>query len=228
LDEHREEVQEQEFPNVAWEVAAKVSSKYTDMELLKRDRARFQERVTSPYSEKKAYWDVWAKKITEGFGALKTALIESKYFEGKTEQEIQDELSKIKEKYQQEVYSQYEEIIRSAGNKTFNSVKDSIFWPDSREYPANKIYCKLTWAVTIFKRERTKTTTYDVDPVNKNEDWQDSNNENDEVSVSTKKKMRFIAHDLPNYLRQVKDKTTLQKIWGFIPFIRLKVDKPSL
>ena len=228
LDEHREEVQEQEFPNVAWEVAAKVSSKYTDMELLKRDRARFQERVTSPYSEKKAYWDVWAKKITEGFGVLKTALIESKYFEGKTEQEIQDELSKIKEKYQQEVYSQYEEIIRSAGNKTFNSVKDSIFWPDSREYPANKIYCKLTWAVTIFKRERTKTRTYDVDPVNKKEDWQDSNNENDEVSVSTKKKMRFIAHDLPNYLRQVKDKTTLQKIWGFIPFIRLKVDKPSL
>jgi hypothetical protein len=71
-------------------------------------------------------------------------------------------------------------------------------------------------------------TTYDVNPVNPKEKSDDSKNENTEVSASTKEKMNFIAHDLPNYLWQVKDKTKFQKMLGWVPFIKYNVDKPSL
>jgi hypothetical protein len=37
-----------------------------------------------------------------------------------------------------------------------------------------------------------------------------------------------LAHDLPNYLWEVKDKTALQKIGNRLPFIKYRVDKPSL
>jgi hypothetical protein len=51
-------------------------------------------------------------------------LKENGYFKNKNEAE---EVAKIKELYTNEVYAQYEKNIWSAGNKTFNSIKDTIF-----------------------------------------------------------------------------------------------------
>ena len=64
-EEVREDViQHPEFSNVAWNVASEVSSKYTDMEQLKKDRTRFQERLKSKSDNGKGevYAKVWEKK----------------------------------------------------------------------------------------------------------------------------------------------------------------------
>ena len=221
LDEHREQVQEQEFPNVAWEVASRVSSKYTDVEQLKRDRTRFQERVKTQNLEKKVYWDVWTQKITEGFWFLITSLKENGYFKNKNEAE---EVAKIKELYTNEVYAQYEKNIWSAGNKTFNSIKDTIFWPNSEEYPANKIYTELTWAASISRVDRRYTEWYDTDVL---EPISLDGVEEASEDMSERQNRNFLSDDLPQYLWDIKKTPGIVNVLKWLPIFSVKEDRPS-
>lgn len=221
LDEHREQVQEQEFPNVAWEVASRVSSKYTDVEQLKRDRTRFQERVKTQNLEKKVYWDVWTQKITEGFWFLITSLKENGYFKNKNEAE---EVAKIKELYTNEVYAQYEKNIWSAGNKTFNSIKDTIFWPNSEEYPANKIYTELTWAASISRVDRRYTEWYDTDVL---ESISLDGVEDASEDMSERQNRNFLSDDLPQYLWDIKKTSGFVNALKWLPIFSVKEDRPS-
>jgi hypothetical protein len=128
-------------------VASEVSSKYTDMEQLKKDRTRFQERLKSKSDDEKGeeYAKVWEKKIRKGFDDLIKALEEKKYFDDCKDNEAKTQkVADIMVKYSKEVHAQYEKYIWSAENKTFNSVKDTIFTSQSTENPVEKIYKELT------------------------------------------------------------------------------------
>ena len=195
----------------------KILSRYTDSAQLRADQKRFFERVNSEKNGKK-YSEMWNENITQGFWHLISALKEANYFDGKN---IQTETAKLKEQYWNEVKKQYIDSVWFSRNKKFDREKDTLFWRESSNYPANKIYCELTWATTIVRLEKAKVTTYDVDPNH------ESQKEDEEVSATTKQRVRFLAHDLPNYLWGVKDKTALQKILGWTPIVRSGVDAPS-
>ena len=203
----------------------KIFSKYTDVSELRRDHKRFVDRTK--------YSELWNKKIAGWFWDLIAALYESKYFDGKN---VEEETAKIKEKYWNEVKDQYIDKVRFSSDKEFNGkkgkdgLKDVIFWRESgKDYPANKIYCELTWATTIDRLNKGKITTYDVDPQNKPQNKPQTQNEKwaETLSATAKQRIEFLAHDLPNYLWEVKDKTTLEKILWWTPIIRSRVDAPS-
>ena len=205
----------------------KILSRYSDTSEMKKDHKRFFERINSENNGKK-YSELWNEKIVQGFWDLISALRENKYFDGK---DVQAETAKIKEQYWNEVKDQYIDKVWFSSDKKFNGdkdknngLKDVLFWRESgKDYPANKIYCELTWATTIFRLDTTKVTTYDVDPQHESQEDDDT-----VESATTRQRIRFLAHDLPNYLWEVKDKTTLQKILGWTPIIRSTVDAPSL
>ena len=205
----------------------KILSRYSDTSEMKKDHKRFFERINSENNGKK-YSELWNEKIVQGFWDLISALRENKYFDGK---DVQAETARIKEQYWNEVKDQYIDKVWFSSDKKFNGdkdknngLKDVLFWRESgKDYPANKIYCELTWATTIFRLDTTKVTTYDVDPQHESQEDDDT-----VESATTRQRIRFLAHDLPNYLWEVKDKTTLQKILGWTPIIRSTVDAPSL
>ena len=209
--------------NIAWDVASKMSSRYADPEKRKADRERFTLRIQAENNWVK-YWQIWSEKIWKGFKKLCAILEEKGYI---NEENKQEKIASIKEQYLKEVHSQYEKYIWSADNKQFNAEKDTLFGENSRNYPANVIYKKLTGAATILddaQVKRSKISTYDVTP-----NWdQDAGKWLEILNQDTKDRIDFFAHDLPNYLWQVKDKTVFQKIWGFLPLIRVSVDKASL
>ena len=221
LDEHREQVQEQEFPNVAWEVSARISSKYTDMEQLKNDRKRFGARIKDETPDKKTYAEVWDRKITEWFGFLISSLKEKGYFENKNENE---EIAKIKEQYKKEVYDQYEEYIWRAGNKDFNAVKDIIFGWSSQEYPADKIYKELTWATTISRVDRTHVGWYDVDVL---DSISLDEGEDSAEDMSERQNRNFLSDDLPEYLWDIRKTPWVLNVLKWLPIFSVKEDRPS-
>jgi hypothetical protein len=71
-------------------------------------------------------------------------LKENLYFGEKQGEDLANETAKIKEQYLKEVTDQYKDNVWSAKDDKFNSVKDTLFSRDSEDYPANKIYRKLT------------------------------------------------------------------------------------
>jgi hypothetical protein len=72
---------------------------------------------------------------------LLNTLKESGYFDDKNEVA---EKQKIKEMYLKEVKDQYVKNVWFANDKDFLKVADVLFGKDSPDYPANKIYQKLT------------------------------------------------------------------------------------
>ena len=210
-----------EFQNVTWNVASEISSKYTDMNQLRNDRSKFQERLRSKDSRGEEYARIWEKKIAEWFWFLKTSLKESGYFKGKNEEE---ELSKIRELYMKEVYAQYEKYIWNGWDKSFDSIKDKIFWDDSEEYPANKIYCQLTWATTIFRKGRTYVEWYDTDSL---EPISLDGVEDASEDMSDRQNRNFLSDDLPKYLWNIKKTSWFVNALKWLPIFSVKEDRPS-
>ena len=220
------DVYKKEFSNIEGEIIAELSKNVSDIQQFERAKDEFVKKCETigrdPDGTEKKYKDIWDKKITEGYWDLMMALRESKYFDGK---DAEAEEKNIKEKYLKEVKKQYIDNVWNVGKKKFERKKDILFWKESRkDYPANKIYCELTWATTIFRLNKDKITTHDVDPQNK---LQNGEPDSEKLSVTAKQRIKFLAHDLPNYLWEVKDKTILQKILWWTPIIRSRVDAPS-
>ena len=224
-EEVREDViQHPEFSNVAWNVASEVSSKYTDMEQLKKDRTRFQERLKSKSDDGKGeeYAKVWEKKIRKGFDDLIKALEEKKYFDDCKDNEAKTQkVADIMVKYSKEVHAQYEKYIWSAENKTFNSVKDTIFTSQSTGNPVEKIYKELTWATTISKVDRTYVEWYEADIL----DWTDTEDKNE--SMSDRKNRKFLSDDLPQYLWDIRKTPWVLNVLKWLPIFSVKEDRPS-
>ena len=224
-EEVREDViQHPEFSNVAWNVASEVSSKYTDMEQLKKDRTRFQERLKSKSDDGKGeeYAKVWEKKIRKGFDDLIKALEEKKYFDDCKDKESKNQkVADIMVKYSKEVHAQYEKYIWRAENKTFNNVKDTIFTSQSTENPVEKIYKELTWATTISKVDRTYVEWYEADIL----DWTDTEDKNE--SMSDRKNRKFLSDDLPQYLWDIRKTPWVLNVLKWLPIFSVKEDRPS-
>ena len=215
-------IQNPEFSNVAWNVASEVSSKYTDMEQLKRDRKRFQERLKSKNSTGEEYIKVWEKKIRDGFDHLIKLLEENKYFDDCKDSEAKTQkIADVMVQYSKEVHNQYEKSIWSAGNKTFNKVKDTIFWADSEDYPANKIYTQLTGATTISKTDRTHIEWYESEIL----DWTDIEDSNE--NMSDRQNRNFLSNDLPEYLWGIRKTPAVLNVMKWLPIFSVKEDRPS-
>ena len=163
-------------------------------------------------------WKKWDKNIKKWYTDLLKTLEKNNYFDHPSHKDIET----IRDMYLKEVNSQYEKYVRTDDEEEFDRVKDSLFWPKSEKYPANEVYTKLTWASTIFDREKVKVGTYDVTPENDSEDSEEVE------SQETSKRVEFLAHDLPNYLWEVKDKNAWEKLWRLLPFFSVKVDRASL
>ena len=216
-------VQNPEFSNVAWNVVSVASSRYTDMEQLKRDRARFNERLRSKSSNWEEYVKVWEKKIRDGFNHLIKSLEENNYFKDCKDDEAKTQkIADIMVRYSKEVHSQYEEYIWRGGNKTFNSVKDSIFWPNAEEYPAEKIYRELTWATNISKVERRHTEWYNADII----DWTGIEDGGD-IDMSERQNRNFLSDELPEYLWNIRKTPWIVNAFKWLPIFSAKEDRPS-
>ena len=210
-----------EIQNVTWTVASEISSEYTDMEQLKRDRSRFQERLRSKDSNWEEYARIWEKKIAEWFWFLKTSLKERGYFNGKNENE---ELSRIRELYMKEVSAQYDKYIWRASEKTFDSIKDNIFWDGSEDYPANKIYCQLTWATSISIVDRRYVEWHDTDVL---EPISLDGVDDASKDMSERQDRNFLSDDLPQYLWNIRKTPWVLNVMKWLPIFSVKEDRPS-
>lgn len=213
-----------QFLNTAWKFAAEESekSKY-DLEQLNKKRKRFWERCRSKNSQWEEYAKVRDKNITTGFWLLISTLRENWYFDNKYE-----EIEIIKYEYIKEIRKQYRDKVWNASEEDFNKIKDALFTRDSKDYPANKVYCKLTKAATIFATDRTtvewygSSTVSTVDaPASSVENLVDKNNRN------------FLTKDLPQYLWDIKTKRTqnipswLQTTINLLPGFNIKQERSS-
>ena len=180
----------------------RILSRYTETAQIRSDLEKFKKRVDSTTGKDgKKYSEVWNENITNGFWHLITALRENKYFEGK---DLPEETAKIKEQYWNEVKKQYIDNVWFAWDKKFEGVKDNLFGRNSKDYPANKIYCKLTKAPTIMATtDRSKVESYGSHFVSGLDTSVDS-----EENLGDKKNRNFLSNDLPKYLWDIKTKKT--------------------
>ena len=183
----------------------RILSRYTEDSQLRSDGKRFQERVNSTTTGKEGkkykYSEVWDENIANGFWHLITALRENKYFEDKN---LSEETAKIKEQYWNEVKKQYIDNVWFAWDKKFEGVRNNLFGRESKDYPANKIYCKLTKAPTIrATTDRSKVESYGSHFVSGVDTSADS-----EENLGDKKNRNFLSNDLPKYLWDIKTKKT--------------------
>jgi len=203
-----------------WDISedvGKVASRYP--ENLKK---RFETRV----NDKKSEWD---KKITEWFGHLIMELERNHYFDGDDENVKQDKIKQIKEQYTDEVKKQYEKVVLFAGDNKYNEEKDIIFWKESKKYPANIIYCKLTGAATIFKVDRQYTEWYKVDLLEKAQkpSGQPENTPDTPETEIDRKNRQFLSNDLPEYLWNIRKTPWVLNVIKWLPIFSVKVDRPS-
>ena len=187
---------------------------------LRSDSQRFNRRISTKVWEK-PYSKLWNEKIVQGFWHLILELQENKYFEGKN---LQEETAKVKEKYWNEVKEQYINNVWFASDKKFGRVKDNLFWKESENYPANKIYCELTWASTIFKMTRTHIEWYNSDIV---EPISLDNANTTTETMSERQNRNFLSNDLPEYLWDIRKTPWLLKWLAILPIFSLKEDRPS-
>jgi hypothetical protein len=127
-------------------------------------------------------------------------------------------------KYSKEVHDQYEKNIWSAWNKTFNNVKDVIFWPNSEENPAEKIYKELTWATSISRVDRRYTEWYDTEVL---EPISLDGVEDASEDMSDRQNRNFLSDDLPEYLWNIKKTSWIVKAFEWLPIFSAKEDRPS-
>lgn len=220
-------VQTPDFSNIAWKVASEISTKYTDKEQFRADLSRFQERLKSKNNNGKweEYTKVWEKKIKEGYDKLIKSLEENKYFDDCKDNDAKNKkIQDVMVRYSKEVNAQYEKYIWSAGNKTFNRVKDTIFWGntwDYKDYPAEKIYNQLTGATSISRVDREYTEWYESDILDRTDI--DDNNE----SLSERKNRSFLADDLTQYLWNIRKTPWIINALKWLPIFTVEEDRPS-
>ena len=182
-------------------VAEKAFARYTDIAQWRIDHKRFSERIQT-------YGEIWNQAITQWRWKLLMALEEEHYFEDfKTTEAKNKEISKIKEKYIKEVENEYIDKVWYADDNKFNSIKDKLFGEEDPDYPANKIYCKLTWASSILTSGRAVRVWYGIDSIVDDEpDPVDNNGDKDDKYLKRKDR-NFLSNDLPEYLWNIRGKS---------------------
>lgn len=226
IDQTKNEVVENPaFSNIAGTVASNISSRYAEnYEQLTKNRKRFTERLKSNDSSWTEYNKVWENKISGGFNHLMKALEENNYFKDcKSDADKTNKKAEVLVKYLKEVRSQYENNIWVAGDKTFNNIKDTIFWENSKDYPANKVYCELTWAATIFNTDTHHMEWYGMTIL---ESWGNSTETSTEA-MSEKQNRKFLSNDLPQYLWNIKKTPWILKAFNWLPIFKVKESRPS-
>ena len=185
-------------------VAEKAFARYTDIAQWRIDHKRFSERI-------QAYGEIWNQAITQWRWKLLMALEEEHYFEDfKTTEAKNKEIAKIKEKYIKEIENEYIDKVWYAEDKEFNGIKDKLFGEEDPNYPANKIYCKLTWASSILTSGRAVRVWYGIDSIVDDEpDPVDNNGDKDDKYLKRKDR-NFLSNDLPEYLWNIRGKS----IWN--------------
>lgn len=197
-------------------------SHYGDRREQKKDQMRFTKRCNTPSQNANGeiYKNIWDKNNKEWYNLLLNTLKESGYFDDKNEVA---EKQKIKEMYLKEVKDQYVKNVWFANDKDFLKVADVLFGKDSPDYPANKIYQKLTWAPTIFNRKLKSKESYNPSVVSARQETQSTNTEN----MKDKKKVDFLSKDFPDYLRSIKWTPKILNLFKWLPFVNAKIDQPS-
>jgi len=193
-----------------------IISRYTNKDQLRSDQKRFFERITKDEYSKK-----WNEKIVQGFWHLIEELKENKYFKGKN---VKEETAKIKEMYWDEVKQQYIDNVWFASDKKFERVRDDLFWRESANYPANKIYCKLTWATSIINVKRAYIEWYNTDVL---ESISLDNDNEATDSMSDRQNRNFLSNDLPEYLWDIRKTPRMLKWLAILPIFSVKEDRPS-
>ena len=192
-----------DFRDMARNVYEEVRYEYSNEQSFRKDLNRFNARVAK-------YGDKWKEEISKGWGTLLMALNEEGYFEDYTPEKKNKELRKIKEKYVKEVKKQYKKNIWYAKDEKFKAIKDNIFWEESMDYPANKIYCKLTGAGTIIAAGRSYREWYGIDRLVDVEETIDGSTETSidgDDKYLKRADRNFLSRDLPEYLWNIKGKT---------------------
>lgn len=194
-----------------------IISRYSDITQLRLDQKRFFERINLQNNWKK-YSDLWNAKITQGFWHLINELKEVGYFNGKN---LNVEVWKLKEKYWNEVKQQFINNVWFAGKKKFERVKDILFWTESENYPANKIYCEsVPWAISIFTVDRISRISMI--------DWWGLVGDKFTETTTDKEDRDFLSNDLPEYLWNIKKTPWILKALSWLPIFSVKEYRSSL
>ena len=136
----------------------------------------------------------------------------SSYFTKYSEAEQLDKMKNVLTLYREEVIAQYLKYVWDAEEGDFDKNKDILFTATFTGNPAKNVleYIRHETSKTI----EWKQQVYEVKPTLE----QDNPSEN----IKTSKKVKFLAHDLPNYLWEVKDLNFLQDFYHQNKFLQTR------
>lgn len=172
----------------------------------------FQERLNSPDSQWQKYRDVWNQQVKEWFNLLIKNLENDGFFaDCKNKSQKNKKIATMKAKYTQIVKNQYETYVWDADEKNFNAYKDKIFSTNDNMSPTNSILYNL-------RNKDDSNVTRDKLEANATE--QKLKEGQEVTSEKVNKRIKFLAHELPNYLWKIKDTNLFKKLF-------LQMDVPS-
>ena len=177
----------------------------------KDKKERFEQRLQSVNSEWKKYKDVRNEKIEKWFTELITMLNEKNFFDSYEKKAEKEKIKEVEMRYRNQVKVDYTTNIWDADDDKFNNIKDTIFDIDSKASSQRKTFYELINQDNS-KLEEITIRSNAVEKISI--DGLEVDNE------KTRQRINFLAHELPNFLREVKDPKWHRK------YI-FKVDAPS-
>jgi len=180
-------------------------------ESFKADKERFEQRLQSTNSQWQKYEELWNEKIKNWFNQLIASLEDENFFDWcESKAEKKKKIKEVEIKYRRQVQEDYTTNIWDASDEDFDKIKDTIFDLDAEKSPQRKTFYELIRKDQGNLQEATirSNATEKI-------------GESAEIdSKEAKKRIKFLAHDLPNSIREVKDPTVFQKLIS-------NVDAPS-
>ena len=170
----------------------------------RNNKERFHRRLQSLNSQWQKYKDVWNQKIQQWFKQLISSLEDEHFFdwcENKTEKK--KKIKEVEMIYRNQVKTDYTKNIWESSDADFDKIKDTIFDLDSETSPQRKTFYEL---INQDNSELEEITIRSNAVEKIGEDGVEVDSE------KTKKRIRFLAHDLLNCIWEIKDPTTAQKL----------------
>ena len=174
-------------------------------------KAIFEARLQSKNKKWKIYKEVRNKKIKEWFWRLISDLEGEKFFKWYGKSEKKEKIKEIEIAYRNQVKADYIENIWESSDVKFDEIKDNIFGEGTINSSKKTFYSLINQNHN--GRDKADVTIH-ANSVEKKE------SDAEVISEKAKKQIKFLAHDLPNYLWEIKDPNLFQKLFS-------KVDAPS-
>lgn len=177
---------------------------------------------------------VWNWKLQSGFWHLIKVMKEKNRLITDGESETQDGKKKrtvfeLEQEYRNEITQQLRDKVRYTSDKQFDKIKNDLF-SQNYDYPANKVFCKLTWAKSIFdtaSRAVRWISTSTVDETTQSLTSSTQESEDGAVDISERQQRNFLSDNVPNFLWNIRNTPWILKTLSRLPIFSFSEDRPS-